>query len=298
MIKVDSVSKLFDSKQALSDVSFELISGQIFGLLGPNGAGKTTLIRLLLDIIRPDYGEITIDGKNLAPEDKDKIGYLPEERGLYRSQKVIDILIYIGMLNGLTEKEADENARYYLTRLDLIECVDKKLSSLSKGMQQKVQFISSIIAEPELIILDEPFSGLDPLNARIMKELIKELKRQDRIIILSTHQMDQVEQLCDSVLILNKGKKLISGRLNEIKESYSKDQYLIKLDIDVESLNVIDTATRTDNALYIITLKNGYCQKDLMAEIIKNNGCIEHFQKRLRSLEDIFIKLVKKDANK
>ena len=298
MINVESVSKLFESKTVIENVSFAINPGQIFGLLGPNGAGKTTLIRMLLDIIKPDKGQILIEGNKLTNKDKNKIGYLPEERGLYKNQKVIESLIYLAMLKGLTYEEAKENADYYLSRLDMLDLMSSKLSSLSKGMQQKIQFIATIISEPKIIILDEPFSGLDPLNARIMKELIKELKRQDRIIILSTHQMNQLEELCDSVLIINQGKSLINGPLKQIKESYSKNEYLIKSNADYHKIDMIEKVLPQKDLKDHIVLKEGFSQNQLLKELLLLNSEIEHFEKRLVPLEDIFIMLVQKDDNK
>ncbi|MEW5822280.1 MAG: ATP-binding cassette domain-containing protein [Cyanobacteriota bacterium] len=297
MIKIDSVSKYFDSKIAIDNVSFELKPGEIFGLLGPNGAGKTTLIRMLLDILKPDEGQIIIDSHKMRPEDKNNIGYLPEERGLYKNQKVFETLAYLAMLKGLSQDEANSNAEYYLSQLDLLDYKDKKLSALSKGMQQKVQFIATIIAEPNLIILDEPFSGLDPLNARVMKELIKELKRKDRIIVLSTHQMNQVEEMCDNVLIINKGKKIINGDVKSIREKYSKNEYLLKPCIDYAKMDIIDKEIGIIDGKSHIVLKNGYSQNDLLKGLLEESIPIEHFEKRLVPLEDIFIYLVSKDDN-
>lgn len=297
MIKVKNVTKLFDSKIAINNVSFELKPGEIFGLLGPNGAGKTTLIRMLLDIFKPDEGEIIMDYHKLSSDNKNTIGYLPEERGLYKNQKVIEILVYLAMLKGLSEEEANENAEYYLTQLDMIDCKSTKLSVLSKGMQQKVQFIATIIAEPTLIILDEPFSGLDPLNARIMKELIKELKRKDRIIILSTHQMNQVEELCDNVLIINQGKKIINGPIKLIKESYSKNEYLIKSSADYSQIEIIERVFSLNDSLDHVILKKDANEQELIRAIINQNATFEHFERRLIPLEDIFIALVREDDN-
>lgn len=228
MIKFESVSKQFDNHVAIDDLSFHLEQGSVFGLLGPNGAGKTTLIRMLLDIIRPDSGSILFNDDLLKAKDKDSIGYLPEERGLYRNQKVIDILLYLCALKSMHEDEAVKSINYYMTKLDMIEHIDSKISSLSKGMQQKIQFISTIAFHPSVVILDEPFSGLDPINIRLMKALIKELKGKDRTVILSTHQMNQVEELCDSVLILNQGLKLLMGISLTYEKSILKMNFSLK----------------------------------------------------------------------
>lgn len=298
MIKFESVSKVFDKNIAINNVSFDLIPGEIFGLLGPNGAGKTTLIRMLLDIIRPDNGSILIDSHKITAQDKNKIGYLPEERGLYKNQKVVETLEYLSMLKGLTAEEAKETAEYYLSRLDMLSYKDMKLNALSKGMQQKVQFIATIMFEPNVIILDEPFSGLDPLNTRITKELIKELKRRDRIIVLSTHQMNQVEELCDTVLILNQGKRIINGPLQAIREKHSKNEYLVKSSADYSKISFIDQIHNMENGKVLILLKDNYSSNDLLKEIMNQDSAIEHFEKFLAPLEDIFIKLVNEDDNK
>jgi ABC-2 type transport system ATP-binding protein len=297
MIKVKSVTKLFDQKTVIDNISFDLEPGKIFGLLGPNGAGKTTLIRMLLDILRPDEGEIEYYSRRLSPEDKNIIGYLPEERGLYKNQKVIETLVYISMLKGMTREDAIENAEYYLSRMDMLNYQDARLSSLSKGMQQKIQFIATIVFEPKLIILDEPFSGLDPINSRIMKEFIRELKRKDRIIILSTHQMNQVEELCDTVLIINRGKKVISGPLKEIREEYSKNEFIITSTADYTKIDIVEKILDKQDNKCLLVLKDSYNSTDLLKEIIAQDATMQHFEKRLMPLEDIFIKLINENVH-
>lgn len=298
MIKVNTVRKVFDTKVAIDDISFEVHPGKIFGLLGPNGAGKTTLIRMLLDILKPDTGEILINEHKLTTEDKNIIGYLPEERGLYKTQKVIDVLIYLAMLKELKENDARQNAESYLRKLELFDYRNTKISSLSKGMQQKIQIIATIISDPQVIIFDEPFSGLDPLNIYLIKQLLNELKNQDRIILLSTHQMNMVEELCDTVLILNKGKKLLYGDLAEIRTKYSPDEYIVGSTANYESIEVIDQVVNHSNGYDHIILKERYSANDLLLAIINQGAKIEHFEKRLISLEDLFIKLVRDDVNK
>lgn len=298
MIKFESVSKQFDDHIAIDDLTFHLEQGAVFGLLGPNGAGKTTLIRMLLDIIKPDTGRILINNDLLKAQDKDNIGYLPEERGLYRNQKVVDILLYLCALKSMHEEDAIRSINYYLTKLDMIEHLDSKVSSLSKGMQQKIQFVSTIAFNPSIVILDEPFSGLDPINIRLMKDLIKELKRKDRTVILSTHQMNQVEALCDSVLIINQGVKIVNGNISDIRKEHSKNEFLIKTNIDLSTLDIVEHIFgEIDNKTHLI-LKDPYTKEDLLSKLIEIKADIDHFEKRLMPLEDIFIKLVKEHDNK
>lgn len=296
MIKINSVSKSFNSKYAVNNLTFGMPPNSIIGLLGPNGAGKTTLIRMLLDIIKPDDGEIIFNSKKISSEDKNKIGYLPEERGLYKSQSVIETLVYLSMLKELTKKEAINRAEYYLKKLDLFDYKDKKVTALSKGMLQKVQFIATIMFDPSLIILDEPFSGLDPINTRLMKDMINDLRTTETTIILSTHQMNQVEELCDIVLILNNGKEIVSGNLKEIREKYSHNEYLVETDADLTNLSTVSKISSDNSCKHRISLKEDFSSKDFLQEVLSGGYQLEHFEKLLMPLEDIFIKLVNEDV--
>ncbi|WP_243684666.1 ABC transporter ATP-binding protein [Methanosarcina barkeri] len=221
-IEFESVSKSFSEKTILEDISFSVKQGEIFGLLGPNGAGKTTLIRLLLDIIRPDSGEILVFGDFLSPAAKNRIGYLPEERGLYKKTRLLDMLVYLAQLKGVPEKQAHLNAESLLKSLELEQYKNKKVEELSKGMQQKIQFLSAIIHEPELLILDEPFSGLDPVNTKTVMAKILGLRAAGKTIILSTHMMEQAQTLCDRILMLNKGKRVLYGSVDDIRREHGK----------------------------------------------------------------------------
>ena len=209
ILEFQNVSKSFSEKNILENISFSVRQGEIFGLLGPNGAGKTTLIRLLLDILRPDSGEIRVFGDLLSPAAKDRIGYLPEERGLYRKTKLLDMLVYLAQLKGMPKKQAYLNAEILLNSLELYQYKNKKVEELSKGMQQQIQFLSAIIHEPELVILDEPFYGLDPVSTKNIKARIQELRATGKTIILSTHIMEQAQTLCDRILIINKGRRVL-----------------------------------------------------------------------------------------
>lgn len=219
--------------KVVNNISLKAGAGEVFGLLGPNGAGKTTLIRMLLDIVSPEEGEVLIDGVSGANRSyafKQRIGYLPEERGLYKERKVIDVLEYLARLKGLSRKEAHARAKQLLKDMALADCLEQRIDGLSKGMRQKVQLISAMIHDPELLILDEPFSGLDPVNIRLVREAIRNLKRQGKTVILSTHIMSEVELLCDRIFIINKGEKVIEGDVAELKQRFGTESRAIELD--------------------------------------------------------------------
>jgi len=220
---IDNVVKAYDGKLAVDGVSFEVNGGEVFGLLGPNGAGKSTLIRMAMDILRPDSGRILVNGRPSTDADHDKIGYLPEERGLYRKQKVIEVLDYFGRLKGMNGREVKGKAQAALDRMGLGEWAKKKVEALSKGMQQKVQIVGTLLHDPEVVILDEPFAGLDPVNARMVKDIILALKREGRLVVLSTHQMDQAEELCDRIVMIDRGRRVLYGTLREIKKRYAEE---------------------------------------------------------------------------
>ncbi len=243
---VDSISKTFGDYTAVNNISFSVPKGIIFGLLGPNGAGKTTTIRMINNIIIPDKGKILLDGRNIDSDTQNLMGYLPEERGLYKKLKVIDQLKYFGRLKGLDSKVAEQNAMKWLEKLGAKGGESKKIQELSKGMQQKVQFISTILHDPQFLILDEPFSGFDPLNTELLKAIILEMKKHGKTIILSTHVMAQVEEICDEILLLNKGNVLLSGEVKEVKNRYGNDSYKIefegekKIFEEIQNLEIIN----------------------------------------------------------
>ncbi|MDZ7333490.1 MAG: ATP-binding cassette domain-containing protein [candidate division KSB1 bacterium] len=223
ILSIQNVYKSFKDIPAVQDLSLELQAGTIFGLLGPNGAGKTTTIRMIMDIIIPDRGQILVNGKRNTQEQLDQVGYLPEERGLYRKMKVGELLSFLAEMKGLRPSKSKEKITHWLKRFDLLEWQHKKLEALSKGMQQKVQFIATIIHEPQLIILDEPFTGLDPINADLIKEIMIEQKNRGAAIIFSTHMMEQVEKLCDAICLINEGKAVLNGKLKTIKKNFSRN---------------------------------------------------------------------------
>ncbi|MCF7833224.1 MAG: ATP-binding cassette domain-containing protein [Candidatus Marinimicrobia bacterium] len=231
MLKIDNISKAFTGIKAVDNISLDIPVGEVFGFLGPNGAGKTTTLRMIMDIIQPDSGTITIDGKPSTSCDHTRIGYLPEERGIYQKAKVRDVVEYFGKLKSVHVSEVKERANYWFSRLKIQDLADKKVAELSKGNQQKVQFIIAVINDPVLMILDEPFTGLDPVNQKILQDIIKDFKAQDRTIILSTHQMAKVEENCDSMCLIHKGKIITLGKTKDIMEKHggSLDKAFIEL---------------------------------------------------------------------
>lgn len=240
MLKVENIRKEYATVVAVDDVSFEVKSGEIFGLLGPNGAGKTTTIRMIVDIIKPDRGRILFNGNLMNDEIRNRIGYLPEERGLYKKNKLIHTIIYFATLKGLSQAEAKKRAYNLLKRLDLLSYADRKVEELSKGNQQKVQFIISIIHDPQILILDEPFSGLDPVNQIVLKDLLMEMKDSGKAIIFSTHMMEQAEKLSDKICLINKGKVVIYGSLPEVKSRFGKNSIHIEFEGDPDFLKRLD----------------------------------------------------------
>ncbi len=228
ILKIENISKRFQGKFALDDVSLEIYNGEIFGLLGPNGAGKTTLIRIINQIIQPDSGTIYFDKEPLNQRHLESIGYLPEERGLYRSMKVLDHLVFLGQLRGLKKQDAIKKSEFWLEKLDISSWKNKRIEELSKGMAQKVQFIGTILQEPKLLILDEPLSGFDPINVELILSILKEMKSQGKTILLSTHNMKSVEEICDRAAIIHQSRKMCEGEVIDLRESIKKGHYAIR----------------------------------------------------------------------
>ena len=233
MLKVQHVYKYFDAVCVNDDISLDLKSGEIFGLLGPNGAGKTTLMRMLATVTTPDRGEILIQNEPLSPNHIPMIGYMPEERGLYRKMTVVDQLLYFAELKGLNRPSAKEEVKKWMKRLDIIDWADKKMEELSKGMAQKIQFISTILHRPQFLILDEPFSGFDPVNADLIKDLILDLKNEGTTILFSTHRMDNVEELCDRLAIIHEGKKILDGKIYDVRRDFFDNEYDVVFSEDI-----------------------------------------------------------------
>ena len=237
MISIRNIVKQYASQRALDDVSMEIEKGTVFGLLGPNGAGKTSLIRIINQITAPDSGEILFHGEKLTQKHIERIGYLPEERGLYKKMKIGEQILYLARLKGLDKQEAMRRIKYWFVKMEMESWWDKKVEDLSKGMQQKVQFVATVLHEPELLILDEPFTGFDPVNAEIIKNEILELNKKGATIIFSTHRMESVEELCDSIALLNLSHKILNGKVKDIRNTYRNGTYLLEYEGDHQAFN-------------------------------------------------------------
>lgn len=297
MLSIQNVSKHYAQHTALNKVSMEVQRGKIFGLLGPNGAGKTSLIRIINQITAPDAGKIFFNGVKLNQTHIAKIGYLPEERGLYKKMEIGDQLVYLARLKGLTRADAIAKTKYWFTKMEMEGWWKKKVEDLSKGMQQKVQFVASIIHQPELIILDEPFSGFDPVNAAVIKSEILELNHQGATIIFSTHRMESVEALCHHIVLLNKAQKILDGNLQEIRNSYRNGSFKIVVDkpftqSNFESFKILNTTSLNDGEHYQIKLNKAVNLNQVLLSIIPQAQIIS-VQEIIPSINDIFIEKVK-----
>jgi ABC-2 type transport system ATP-binding protein len=289
-ITLENVTKSYDSVTAVNGVNLRVRQGAILGLLGPNGAGKTTTIRMIMNILVPDEGSIKVLDQPVNDRTRDLIGYLPEERGLYPRMKVRDIIIFLAALHGLTEEEAGRRAKDWLDRLGLAEWSGKKLVDLSKGMQQKVQFITAVIHKPPLVILDEPFSGLDPVNAATVEEIMLEMRSKGSTIVLSTHRMEQVERMCDSICLIDKGRNVLDGELRSIKQSYGKNTLHIEFTGSENFLSnpSIVNITRLGNGVEA-KLKPGADPQEILKAAVQANVSITRFELLEPSLNEIFI---------
>lgn len=292
-IDIDNVSKSYGDVKAVSDLSLDVPEGKIYGLLGPNGAGKTTTIRMIMDIIKPDSGTIRIFGEPNTFKMRDTIGYLPEERGLYKKMQVQDVVTYFAELKSVPAKESQPRAESWLKRLELYDWRDKKIEELSRGMQQKLQIICTILHEPKVLILDEPFTGLDPVNTALIKDVILELKAQGTTIIFSTHLMDQVEKLCESICLINKGQSVLKGTLSEVKARFGKNRIKMRYDGDSAFLQHTDLVSTHDNyGKYVeITPAAGVSSQQILQHAIQH-VTVEHFEVSEPSLNEIFINVV------
>lgn len=297
IFEVKKIRKSFGETEVLHGISFQVESGKALGLLGRNGAGKTTTIRILMDVFRANSGEILMDGK---PFDRSKyqIGYLPEERGLYPKKTVIEQMIYLACLRGISKKEARENSKKWLKRLEVSEYENKKLETLSKGNQQKVQLASTLVCNPEIIVLDEPFSGLDPVNSQILKDVVKELIQQGKLVIFSSHQMSYVEDFCENIAIINRGNIVLDGDLKEIKREFGKGRVIISAEnYSLENLKqkcesdfLQMVAVKDIKKDYLILELKENCKKNsFLEEILKTDIELEHFGNYEPSLNDIFV---------
>jgi ABC-2 type transport system ATP-binding protein len=296
VIEVDNISKSFGDTQAVREVSFEVPEGRIFGLLGPNGAGKTTAIRIINHILIADSGSVTINGLQVSPKTQSMIGYMPEERGLYKKMKVGEQLIYLAQLKGLSRIEAEQKTRYWLDRFEAIDWYNKEVGELSKGMSQKIQFIATIAHDPDIYIFDEPFSGLDPINSEMLKEIVIDLREKGNTVLFSTHRMEQVEQMCDDICLFNNGKAVLKGNLREIKQKFGKNTINIEFEGDhsfLDKLEGVRINNRSTNFAEIRVL-NGQNMQNIL-EIAMNHAEIYKFERIEPSLTEIFISTVGED---
>jgi ABC-2 type transport system ATP-binding protein len=289
-----NVTKRFGDFTAVSDLSLNARAGRIFGLLGPNGAGKTTTIRMIVNIFAPDAGTVELFGKKITPTIQDRIGYLPEERGLYKKMKVVDQIRFFAELKNISGKEADSRIDRWLERLKLSEWKAKKSSELSKGMQQKVQFITTVLHEPDLLILDEPFSGLDPVNVDLLKEIVLELKQAGKTIIFSTHQMEVAEKICDDICLINRSRKVLEGSIREVKRGFARNAVSLRVSggdavlADRSLVAKLDTHSDEVEAL----LADQVSGQQLLRQLVTSGATVEKFEMVEPSLHDIFIQKV------
>jgi len=294
VIQVEGLVKRYGDVVAVDHLSFEVERGEVFGLLGPNGAGKTTTIRVIMDILRPDEGEVRV--LDLPPrEAKHRVGYLPEERGLYRNLKVLDTLVYLAELKGVKRAEARERAMHLLEEVDLADWAGRKVRDLSRGMQQRLQFIASFVHDPEVLFLDEPFQGLDPLNVDRINRLILALHEQGKTIVLSSHQMNLVEALCDRILLVNRGRRVLYGGLAEIKRRYAPNAVRVRAPSLPSDLPGVAEVRSEDGSFYL-TLAEGKRPKDVLRALIAQDVEVEAFEVASVPLEQIFIAAVKEEV--
>ena len=290
---IENVSKTFVDKKAVDDISFRIEKPGVFALLGTNGAGKTTTIRMMLGILKKDTGTILWNGKSVDRKNVN-FGYLPEERGIYPKIRIVDQLEYFAKLKGMSKQEAQKNIDYWLDKLKMTEYKYQTAEKLSKGNQQKIQFITAVMHNPELIVLDEPFSGLDPVNTELLKNIILELVKEDKYIVMSSHQMNSVEEFCEDVVILNKGKTVLKGNLNEIKDSYPIKKIEIDTKVDITKIlqdNNLETKNKAGRK-HIISINNQEQAQTLLNDLVRNDIVIEKFELLKPTLHEIFIEKV------
>ena len=294
-VEVNHVAKSFADKVAVDDLSFTVAQGEMFGLIGPNGAGKTTTIRMMMDIIKPDSGEVTILGEKLNEATKNRLGYLPEERGLYRKLKVLDSIVYLASLKGVDRRSATEKADELLTKTGMSATKDKKIEALSRGMGQIIQFIVTVIHDPQLLVLDEPFAGLDPVNTELLKGMLADLRNQGKAVILSTHQMNQVEELCDRILMINNGQDVLYGDLSEIKARYRGNSVVLDSEGELGEVPGV-TGKRTHKGYTELMLDANTTPRQVLAHLISRGMVINRFEVATPSLNEIFLKEVGKKS--
>lgn len=305
LLEINNVVKKYGDFTALNDVSIHISKGSVYGLLGPNGAGKTSLIRIINQITMPDAGSVFLDGEKLAPHHIEQIGYLPEERGLYKSMKVGEQALYLAQLKGLSKAEAKKRLKYWFEKFDISAWWNKKIEELSKGMAQKVQFIVTVLHEPKLLIFDEPFSGFDPINAQIIAKEILQLRDKGATIIFSTHRMESVEEMCDEIALINKSNKILDGKLTDIKKQFRTNTFQVGL--KTANVNEVTNALKekftvfpadfkllSDGLTLNVQLNDGDTSNDLLS-FLTNRGEVQHFVELIPSANDIFIQAINKN---
>ncbi|MBS1738534.1 MAG: ATP-binding cassette domain-containing protein [Bacteroidetes bacterium] len=294
VLQLENIKKYYATQKAVDDISFSIPQGSIFGLLGPNGAGKTTLLRMITGILYPDSGSIVFQGKKFDPEmDTAQIGYMPEERGLYKKMKIGEQALYLAMLKGLHRQEAVKRIKEWFVKFEMESWWNKKVDDLSKGMSQKLQFVTTVLHNPSLLILDEPFSGLDPVNANLIKDEIFNLSRTGTTIIFSTHRMEQVEEICDHIVLVNKGQKILDGSVAQIKEDFKEHLFKVGFEsaspsFETNSFNIVSSKNNSS----LVKIKDCYQPTDVLKEYLQKGAPILSFNEVLPSLNDIFIRLV------
>lgn len=292
-LEVDNLSKSFGNIKAVDNASFKVPEGSIFGLIGRNGAGKTTTIRMMMNIYLPDSGEVILRGTKVGQEFRNRVGYLPEERGLYKKMKVLETLLFFAEVKGASGREVQKRAYEYLKRFELFDRKNSKLEDLSKGNQQKIQFITTVLHNPEFIILDEPFAGLDPINTNLLKEIILEMKKEGKVIIFSTHLMDFAERMCDHIAMIDQGKIILSGSMRDIKAEYAQQNISLNYEGNISFLNgnpIIEKITDFGNSTGIRVKEPGHTQ-ELLRLLVNNNINVKKFDANDISLYEIFIEL-------
>jgi ABC-2 type transport system ATP-binding protein len=291
-IEISHISKSFGELKAVDDVSFEVNKGEIFGLLGPNGAGKTTSIRILLDIFKPDSGTVSILGGPMTEAKKDLIGYMPEERGLYQDIQLDRCLVYLGTLKGIEPAELHNRITGYLERFDLASSRYKKVKELSKGMQQKAQLITTLVHEPELVIIDEPFSGLDPINTQMVKDLLREQRDRGVTILMSTHQMHQVEELCDRIVLIDQGRTVLYGHLDEIRKQFSGHAVIVRTPDELPTIPGVVHVEQHNSSAFRLNLDPSTNTQDVLRSLVERGIRIDQYEIAAPTLDEIFIRVV------
>jgi ABC-2 type transport system ATP-binding protein len=294
ILELHNLRKYFATQKAVDDISLTIERGQIFGLLGPNGAGKTTLIRMITGIFYPDEGQIIFDGKKFDPiNDIGRIGYMPEERGLYKKMKIGEQTMYLAQLKGLSKAEATRKIKEWFIKFDMYSWWSKKVEDLSKGMSQKLQFVTTVLHEPKLIILDEPFSGLDPVNTNLIKDEIYNLAKKGSTVIFSTHRMEQVEEICDHIVLVNKGQKILDGTVKQIKQDFKENLFSVGADsLPAADINAPYDLLGSADHTSVVRIRDGKSPNDVLHYLLQQDASIHSFNEILPSLNDIFIKLV------